>query len=129
MADHIEYAKSGRATCRGKCKQNMPKGLLRFASVSAGDRATPYYRCFPQCMSKKVADTCLEMYAGEALQVPGVCDLSAGDQTKVADAFARLVDGEEPDAWATDAPKEPEKKKQKRAPRKKKDEEEEEGEE
>jgi hypothetical protein len=115
----IEYAKSARATCKGKCKKKMDKGVLRFGSVSHGEPVMTYWRCFPQCMTEKIANNALEQ-CEEVSSIPGVQDLSEEDITKVIEAFDKLKEGEEADGWVSNPPAERPKKKAKKGSKKKK---------
>jgi hypothetical protein len=128
VTDVIEYSKSARAGCKGKCKEKIDKGVLRFGSITDRDgHAMTYWRHFPDCMTAQVAENAITKYLS-AGQIPGVSDLEAKDQKMVADELAKLsaskaekaaggkkkqVKSDEEDNEAESKPKTPAKKKAK----------------
>lgn len=90
---------SGRAGCKGKCKQKIPKGALRFGSITAssmfeGDQA--YWRRM-ECMTTKVCQNAIDKY-GDLASVPGYDTLDASNQELVQSVFNYHLHGGEPPA-------------------------------
>lgn len=69
------YASTSRATCRGQCKAQIPKGALRLGSEDQGAKgfSVKSYRCLP-CVTKKIFDT-IEAKLGSVGSVPGFHEL------------------------------------------------------
>lgn len=56
----LEYSKSGRASCKGKCKESLEKGQLRFGTRTEIDGRTAYqFRCLG-CITKQQAKNLLD---------------------------------------------------------------------
>lgn len=56
----LEFSKSGRATCKGKCKESLEKGRLRFGTRTEIDGRPSYqYRCLA-CITKLQAKNLLD---------------------------------------------------------------------
>ena len=85
-------AQSGRATCKGACKQKIEKGVLRFGSCSeaAWDGEQTHYRNM-KCITAKVAQNALAFYGGDITQLRGWDGLIAADQDYVRARFDELA--------------------------------------
>ena len=95
MVEYIaEYAKTGRSSCKGKCKQPIAKGELRIASTG-GEHNTPYWRHWG-CVTGKVITN-----IGSYKNLQGFSTLTKADQDMIIEAFKN-------------PPAEPEKKTKKR---------------
>ena len=115
---------SGRATCKGKCKEKIPKGELRFGAVSTGswDGEMVLWRRL-SCVTATVARNALNFH-GEIADIPGFDALppeQAATFKEVMDTLinggtvgtpAKELGGERPEA---EERSQPEKKKSKKA--------------
>jgi len=93
----IEHDKSGRASCKGACKQKIEKGALRFGSCStaAWDGEQTHFRKLT-CMTKKVAQNALDFYGGDITQLRNWATLSADEQAEVKEVFDSFIASAEP---------------------------------
>mmetsp|Transcript_34056 Transcript_34056/g.85398 ORF Transcript_34056/g.85398 Transcript_34056/m.85398 type:complete len:157 (-) Transcript_34056:206-676(-) len=88
---------SGRAKCKGKCKQPIPKGELRFASIAeaAWDGGSAHWRRIG-CLTQKVCQNAVAVY-GDVASIPGFSELDEGHQAAATEAFdSFLIYGEAP---------------------------------
>ena len=83
----VESAKSGRSTCKGKCKAKIDQGALRFGSgkEAAWDGIQFYWRC-SACMTTKVLDNMLASVA-KLDDLDGFNELSGEQQEEVERLF------------------------------------------
>ena len=91
----LSIAPTGRAGCKGACKEKIPQGAIRFASIGQGqwDGDVPYYRKLC-CVTKKVAENALAVHGGDVSSIPGFSDLDSSQQEEVSDRFDALLNGE-----------------------------------
>eukprot|EP00418_Pyrodinium_bahamense_P013355 CAMPEP_0179106480 /NCGR_PEP_ID=MMETSP0796-20121207/49512_1 /TAXON_ID=73915 /ORGANISM="Pyrodinium bahamense, Strain pbaha01" /LENGTH=145 /DNA_ID=CAMNT_0020804513 /DNA_START=44 /DNA_END=481 /DNA_ORIENTATION=+ len=76
------YAPTGRAGCKGQCKEKIPKGAVRLGTeLDVGGHTSMVYRRLA-CVTLKQITNMKEKY-GSLEEVPGFADLSAEDQAKV----------------------------------------------
>ena len=99
---------SGRAGCKGACKQKIEKGALRFGScsVASWDGEQVHYRKLT-CMTAKVAQNALAFYGNDITQLRGWDGLTEADQDTVRALFDDLINAP--------APEKPKKEKKKKA--------------
>ena len=88
------HPQSGRATCKGACKQKIEKGVLRFGSCStaAWDGEQTHFRNMA-CITLKVAQNVLAFYGDDLAQMRGWDGLTAADQARVREIFDGLISG------------------------------------
>ena len=86
------HPQSGRAGCKGACKQKIEKGALRFGSVSTAswDGEQTHYRKMA-CVTAKVAQNALAFYENDLTKLRGWDGLTAADQEHVREIFDNLV--------------------------------------
>jgi Poly(ADP-ribose) polymerase and DNA-Ligase Zn-finger region len=57
MPYRLEYASTGRAGCKGKCKEKLAKGRLRFGTeVTIVDHPSWQYRCLRCVTARQVSN-------------------------------------------------------------------------
>ena len=83
----LEYAKSGRATCKGACKTVIEKNELRFGvQVEIGGHASTFYRKLGCVTPKQVTNILGKLNSAEA--IPGFESLKAADKTCLTEQTA-----------------------------------------
>eukprot|EP00658_Telonema_sp_P-2_P034675 TRINITY_DN25300_c0_g1_i2.p1 TRINITY_DN25300_c0_g1~~TRINITY_DN25300_c0_g1_i2.p1 ORF type:complete len:419 (-),score=137.14 TRINITY_DN25300_c0_g1_i2:28-1284(-) len=117
MPYSFSIAPTNKAKCKGKCKEFIDKGAIRFATEGEGwgDFSVSSYRCL-DCVTKKQFENVLANH-GPIETVPGFDALDDDDQESVMEAAAEVGVAPAKKAPAKKAPT----KKKKAAPQKKKD--------
>jgi len=90
----LECAKSGRARCKGQCKELIEKGALRLGSeIDMGGHMAVTWKCLPCLTAKVVMNIMSKVEAAE--DIPGFTSLSEEQQEQVEQRFqAAIEEGE-----------------------------------
>ena len=86
----VEPAKSGRSTCRGKCKGAIAEGELRWGSHPETTEHDMCYWSHLDCVSLKTIQTAIEVH-GTLAEIPGVVEHDAVGLLTAAVATAQRV--------------------------------------
>ncbi|KAL1528223.1 hypothetical protein AB1Y20_009581 [Prymnesium parvum] len=91
MSYSWSYAPTGRATCKGACKQSIAKGDVRFgtSSAGAGDFSVTSYRCLSCVTGRQFNNIASKL--GSVENVEGFQELSVEDQDRIRSAAAEAV--------------------------------------